>query len=192
MLARLLTVFPSWLTGRIDPRARREVRTWTKNNATLRTLQYGRFRRFLIWSTDHPVAFAASSGLAAAGVAYLTALQDWTAPWNLPPPKLKADFDIAAYTGVPWSVQATLVALVYPIVLSFIALMLQRKAHSTVALRVYVLDSAVVPAGASSVGLLVAMGGNTSRRHIARRNSSVSTWHRYWHWTELGCSSTSC
>lgn len=159
MLARLLTVFPSWLTGRIGPRARREVRTWTKNNATLRTFQYGRFRRFLIWSTDHPIVFAASSGLAAAGIAYLTAMQDWTAPWNLHPPKLKADFDIAAYTGVPWSVQATLVALVYPIVLSFIALMLQRKAHSTVALRVYVLDSAVVPAGASSIGLLVAMGG---------------------------------
>ena len=54
--------------------------------------------------------------------------------------------------------QATLAALVYPIVLSFIALMLQRKVHSTVALRVYILDSAIVPAGASSVALLVAMG----------------------------------
>ncbi|WP_337315223.1 hypothetical protein [Variovorax sp. CCNWLW235] len=157
-MARLLAIFPGWLTGRIGPRARQEVRTWTKNNATLRTLQYGRFRRFLIWSTDHPVVFATLSGLAAAGIAYLTAMQGWAAPWNLHPPKLKADFDIAAYTGVPWGVQATLVALVYPIVLSFIALLLQRKAHSTVALRVYVLDSAVVPAGASSIGLLVAMG----------------------------------
>lgn len=68
---------------------------------------------------------------------------------------MAGDFDVGAFTGVPWTVQATLVALVYPIVLSFIALMLQRKAHSSVALRVYVLDSAVVPAGASSVGLLV-------------------------------------
>ncbi|SAK82117.1 hypothetical protein AWB79_05432 [Caballeronia hypogeia] len=64
----------------------------------------------------------------------------------------------ASYTGVPWSVQATLVALVYPIVLSFIALMLQRRANSTAAMRAYVLDCGVVPAGASSVGLLVAMG----------------------------------
>lgn len=159
MLARLLTVFPGWLTGRIGPRARQEVRTWTKNNATLRTLQYGRFRRLLIWSTDHPVVFAALSGLTAAGIAYLATIQDWIAPWRLHSPNLKADFDIAAFTSVPWSVQATLVALVYPIVLSFIALMLQRKAHSTVALRVYVLDSAVVPAGASSIGLLAAMGG---------------------------------
>jgi hypothetical protein len=94
----------------------------------------------------------------AACIAYLIAVQQWAPAWRLAAPALNHDFDIAAYTGVPWSVQATLVALVYPIVLSFIALMLQRKAHSTVALRVYVLDSAVVPAGASSVGLLVAMG----------------------------------
>lgn len=158
MFARLLAALPAWITGRIGPRARTEVRSWTKNNATLRTLQYGKFRRLLIWSTDHPLVFAMLAGAAATCIAYLAAVQKWTAPWGLAAPVLKADFDVAAYTGVPWSVQATLVALVYPIVLSFIALMLQRKAHSTVALRVYVLDSAVVPAGASSIGLLVVLG----------------------------------
>lgn len=101
--------------------------------------------------------FAVLVGLLAVGAAYLLAFQKWTT-WSLPAPALKKDFDIAAYAGVPWSVQATLVALVYPIVLSFVALMLQRKAHSTVSLRVYILDSAVVPAGASSVGLLLVMG----------------------------------
>jgi hypothetical protein len=111
-----------------------------------------------MWGTDHPVFFAISVGLFAAGTAYLLAIQKWTAPWGLLAPELKADFDVAAFAGVPWSVQATLVALVYPIVLSFIALMLQRKAHSTVSLRVYILDSGVVPAGASSVGLLLVMG----------------------------------
>jgi hypothetical protein len=111
-----------------------------------------------LWGTDHPVVFAASVGLLAAGSAYLLTIQQWTAPWGLPAPVLNADFDIAAFAGVPWSVQSTLVALVYPIVLSFITLMLQRKAHSAVSLRVYILDSAVVPAGASSVGLLLVMG----------------------------------
>lgn len=158
MFEWLLRFSPSWVTGRIGPRARREVRSWTQGNPTLRTYRYGLLRRFLMWGTDHPVVFAASVGLLAAGAAYLLAIQKWTAPWGLPAPELKPDFDAAAFAGVPWSVQATLVALVYPIVLSFIALMLQRKAHSTVSLRVYILDSAVVPAGASSVGLLLAMG----------------------------------
>lgn len=158
MLARILAALPAWFTGRIGPRAVREVHSWTKNNATLRTLRYGRFRRLLIWSTDHPIVFAAMTGTAALCIAYLVAVQKWAEPWVLSAPALTSEFDIAAYAGVPWSVQATLVALVYPIVLSFIALLLQRKTHSTVALRVYVLDSAVVPAGASSIGLMVLMG----------------------------------
>lgn len=158
LLARLLAVLPAGLTGRIESRARREVHSWTKNNATLRTLQYSRFRRFLMWSTDHLVVFALSAGVAAACIAYFLAIQEWATPWRLAAPELKSDFDVGAYAGVPWSVQATLVALVYPIVLSFIALMLQRKEHSTIGLRVYILDSAVAPAGASSIGLLVAMG----------------------------------
>ncbi|MGC4367993.1 hypothetical protein [Hydrogenophaga sp. R2] len=157
-MERVLQLIPAWITGRIGPRARREVRSWTRGNATLRTYRYDPLRRLLIWGTDHPVVFAALVGLVAAAAAYLLAVQQWAPSWGLPAPQLKTDFDVAAYAGVPWSVQATLVALVYPIVLSFIALMLQRKAHSTVSLRVYILDSAVVPAGASSLGLLLAMG----------------------------------
>ncbi len=158
MIAWLLSLVPFGLTGRVGPRARREVRGWTKNNATLRTLRYGSFRRCLMWGADHPVLFALLLASCSAGMAYLAAGQRWTFAWHLPGPKLDEKFDAGAYTGVPWGVQATLVALVYPIVLSFIALMLQRRAHSTVALRVYVLDAAVVPAGASAIGLLLTMG----------------------------------
>ena len=158
MLARLLAVFPGWITGRIGPRARRQVQSWTKKNAILRTLRYGYFRRSLMWSADHPLAFAIFVAASAAGVAFVAAIQNYSTPWRLGAPELNEDFDVAAYVGVPWTVQATIVALVYPIVLSFIALMLQRRSHSAVALRVYVLDSAVVPAGASSIGLLVSLG----------------------------------
>lgn len=111
-----------------------------------------------MWSTEHPIAFVFMAGTVATSVGYLVAGQQCPLLWHMPAPDLKADFDVAAYAGVPWAVQATLVALVYPIVLSFIALLLQRKAQSTVALRAYVLDCAVVPAGSSSIGLMVLMG----------------------------------
>lgn len=158
MTAWLLSWLPGWLTGSAGSRAHREVSGWTKNNATLRTLRYGRLRRLLLWSSDHPVVFATIIGTVAASLASIIAGHHWDSVPNLPRTELNDSFDLPAYTGVPWSVQATLVALVYPIVLSFIALMLQRRAHSSVALRVYVLDSAVIPAGASSIGLLLAMG----------------------------------
>ncbi|TPG24956.1 hypothetical protein EAH83_11030 [Variovorax ginsengisoli] len=112
----------------------------------------------MIWGTDRPVTFALLMGAIAAATSYLLVCADWILGWRIPAPKLASGFDLSAFAGVPWSVQATLVALVYPLVLSFIALTLQRKAHSTVSLRVYILDSAVVPAGASSIGLLIALG----------------------------------
>jgi hypothetical protein len=158
LLEYLLAVLPGAITGRVVPRARREVRAWTRGNITLRSLRYGWFRRLLMWGTERPVKFTFLVAMASALVGYLVAIQGWEPKWRLFPPTLSNDFDAAAYAGVPWTVQATLVALVYPIVLSFIALMLQRKAHSTVSLRTYVLDSGVVPAGATALCLIVVMG----------------------------------
>lgn len=158
MVAWLLSCLPSWITGRAGPKARREVAGWTKGNTTLRTLRYEGFRRLLLRGTDRPGRFAFVVALAALAIAYLSTAVSLRYIPRLPELTLDAKFDAAAFTGVPWSVQATLVALVYPIVLSFMALMLQRRVHSTVALRVYVLDSGVVPAGASSIALVLAMG----------------------------------
>ena len=161
MIARLLAWLPGWATGQVGPRARRIVKGWTRKNGTLRSLHYGPARRVLLWGGDHPASFALLAGLVSATIALVSTKADkvWARLPALQSPPLERSFDLAAYSGVPWSVQATLVALVYPIVVSFIALMLQRRAHSTVALRVYVLDSAVVPAGASSIGLLLVTGG---------------------------------
>ncbi|MYN40323.1 hypothetical protein GTP55_13150 [Duganella sp. FT109W] len=101
--------------------------------------------------------FSFAIGLLAALISRICTRQNSWWP-TLPVPALRPDFDISAFASVPWSVQATIVALVYPIVVSFIAILLQRKAHSTVALRAYLLDSGVVPSGASSIALLIAMG----------------------------------
>ncbi len=158
MIPWLLSLLPRSFTGRVGPKARQVVKSWTRNNATLRTLRYGWFRRLLFWSADHPAAFAVLMGIATGCLGYVIAGQNWCFLPHLAGPVLGRNFDGSAYSGVPWSVQATLVVLVYPIVFSFIALLLQRRAYSTVALRVYVLDSAIVPAGASSLGLLLVMG----------------------------------
>lgn len=158
LIEKIFVLLPSWVTGRIGPRASRHVRSWTSSNPTLRKYRYSAVRRFLIWGSHKPLSFAGCVALFAACAAYFLAVQKWFTPWRLPAFKSFQGFDISAYAGVPWAVQATLVALVYPIVLSFIALMLQRRAHSTVSLRVYLLESSVVPAGASSIGLMLLMG----------------------------------
>jgi len=62
------------------------------------------------------------------------------------------------FLGAAWAIQAALVALVFPLVLAFTAIMLQRRAQSILALRVYMYDSGAIPSGASSSALLFLMG----------------------------------
>lgn len=62
------------------------------------------------------------------------------------------------YFGTLWTIQATLVALVYPIVIAFVAVLLQRRATAKLSLRIYALDAAIAPAGSSAIALLSWMG----------------------------------
>lgn len=158
MLAQILCLLPAIVTGRVESRARREVRELTRNNPTRIEYGYAPPRRILMWGAKCPVKFTLSVGFVCVFVGI--SVDELLRRLNFYPSVEAASkaYEIASYLGIPWAVQATLVALVYPIVLSFVALMLQRKAHSTVALGAYVWDSGVIPAGISSLGLLIFMG----------------------------------
>lgn len=155
MISYLLNYLPFWITGRLSLRAHRDIRSWINHNNTLKSHQFSFPRKILFWGSDHPVLFTLLVTLVTVGISYVTVTQSWIAYPNVLTLSTRDDFEIESFVGVIWTVQATLIALVYPIVVSFIALMLQRKANSSVSLRIYILDSAVVPAGASSVGLLL-------------------------------------
>jgi hypothetical protein len=65
---------------------------------------------------------------------------------------------LSSYFGTLWSVQATITALVYPIVISFVAVLLQRRATAKLSLRLYLRDAVVLPAGIGSLVLLALLG----------------------------------
>jgi hypothetical protein len=97
----------------------------------------GRFSTMALWGGSHPIIFAAIVGLGCA----ILALACWPAPYPnwafIPFPDLPSDYTNAAFFGTIWSVQATLIALVYPIVLTFVPILLQRRASSKFALTFY-------------------------------------------------------
>ncbi|CAJ9446204.1 Uncharacterised protein [Burkholderia pseudomallei] len=66
--------------------------------------------------------------------------------------------EFAAYFGTLWSVQATIAALVYPIVIAFVAVLLQRRATAKLSLQLYLRDAAALAAGISSIALVATMG----------------------------------
>ena len=155
MISHLLNYLPFWITGCLSQKAHRNIKSWIHYNNTLKSYQFSFPRKILFWGSDHPVLFTLLVTLVTVGTSCVLVTQTWVAYPKLLPLTTRETFEIESFIGVIWTVQATLIALVYPIVVSFIALMLQRKANSSVSLRIYILDSAVVPAGASSVGLLL-------------------------------------
>jgi hypothetical protein len=79
---------------------------------------------------------------------------DWFAPAWL---KWEATEQLTHFSTV-WTIQTTLAALVYPIVISFVAVYLQRRPAAETFIHLYLLDSGGLAAGLSSLSLVVVMG----------------------------------
>lgn len=156
-IAWLLSLLPGAVTGQLRPRARRVARRWMRHNATWRSLRYWPPRSWLFWGGAHPIQFVICVAAAVFGIAYVLGMPHFGRGALIGPSAIDGKYDLAPFVGVPWSIQATVVSLVYPIVLSYIGLLLQRRVTSSALQHVYQLDSAVVPAGSSSLALLLVM-----------------------------------
>lgn len=136
--------------------ARRDQAAWFAQNNCRRRLALSRLERDLLFAGEHPLRLAFS--LLALQIALLTLAavlpQSWFAPswlgWETA--------DQLAHFATVWTIQATLAALVYPIVISFVAVYLQRRPAADAFIHVYMLDSGGLAAGLSSLGLVVVMG----------------------------------
>lgn len=155
-VGRLLEFAPSTWSGSVRAEgARRVAARWRKRGPE--SAAGAGMSLLLRWGAQRPIAFSGAAGAFSAVLGWLVVVVG--AHW-LAQSSIEADLptDRAAFFGVPWGVQATLVALVFPVVISFVALMLQRRAHASMSLRVYALESGVVPAGSSSIALLLVLG----------------------------------
>ena len=117
----------------------------------------GWFASTMLLGGSHPIIFAALIGIACTVVALVCLPAPYPEWIVIHFPDLPADYTHTAFFGTIWTVQATLIALVYPIVLTFVPILLQRRASSKFALGFYMRDSAVLPAGTSSLALLVVL-----------------------------------
>jgi hypothetical protein len=128
------------------------VRQWQDSAPELRKNSW--FERLLLGATAHPWIFlwavtAMWAFIAAVLLALGTYLSFPMGNWE--------KSDLPTYFGTAWSVQATVVAVVYPLVISFVTFLLQRRATAKVALTAYLLETGVKPSGASSFALLLLM-----------------------------------
>jgi len=138
--------------------AGRWVKEWNAGSAERRRLRYPTSERVLQWAGEHSVACIVLVWLA---TTTLSVVLGWAVPsyfgFSLFPAKGK-ESELLTYFGTLWTIQATIAALVYPIVIAFVAVLLQRRATAKLSLRLYLLDTAVAPAGGSAIALLTWMG----------------------------------
>ena len=95
--------------------------------------------------------------------AVLALVPGWLLPEVFKVPVLARDWvgqpsDLLGIYNAIFAIQATVTAVVYPVVIAFVALLLQQADQSMATLRTYLIDSGVLPAGLSAIALLVILG----------------------------------
>jgi hypothetical protein len=146
MLGRILNT--------LSHRLKREEAEWRRKNITRREMAYGQLRNALLRMAEHPVRCPIFVLIISAIASIsLSVLPD-------PVPKITLSYnptDVVSYFSAPWSVQAAVAALVYPIVLAFVTLVLQRRNAKSI-LHIYLHDSAALISGLMALFLLIFMG----------------------------------
>jgi hypothetical protein len=134
---------------------RKEERDWFRSNDLRRRLRHHWFDREVLKGGEHPIryAFALSALLVLVIVLRYVIPEDWfVGYWS----SWGAAEQLSYFTSL-WAVQATIAALVYPFIIAFVALLLDRRPSSKAFLQIYLVDSGGLAAGLSSLFLVLSM-----------------------------------
>lgn len=146
-----------WLSS-LRYHVRRNVDQWRANNATIQELRYNRLHALVILGSRHLIfAQAILFGLGPL-VSMLIALAQpsVSAKWTF----WLVKTDPSTLLATVWTVQVTLAAVVYPIVIGFITLMFQQRPSSTLRMMIFLDDSGAKLSGLSSLILCLVAAGH--------------------------------
>ncbi len=131
----------------------KEEHKWRKNNYR-REIGYSFLRRFLLSISDNPIIVNIYVSLLVLGITIglLIGLND---------PHSEGQSSeistLASYFTTLWTVQAAISGLIYPIVISFVTLLLQRRHSAKSSLDVYLNDTFAILSGVSGLSLILVM-----------------------------------
>ncbi len=146
-----------WLLNSLSRRASIWVNEWNNTSLDRNKLNYSSLQRILLHASESPFSFVLSIWFFICAISIGTWIgQEYfdlclvTYLWK--------ESELLTYFGTLWTLQGTVCALVYPIVIAFVAVLLQRRSTVKLSLRLYYIDAAVIPSGASAIALLTWMG----------------------------------
>ena len=145
-----------WLLNTLSYRLRSELRVWRKASQTLRKNAWPLYQRVLVSAGEHPLWFPLRLFL----VVLLLSAAAWGYKVYYPPATYISPSPLSGledYFFTLWTVQATIAAMIYPIVIGFVALLLQRRHSAKASLQIYLHDSAAILTGLSALFLVMTM-----------------------------------
>lgn len=133
------------------------VKEWNQASPERNKFDYSIIERLLLRAGEAPLLFVSIIWF----ISNVLSLICWIAPKYLScclATYIWKDAEYLTYFGTLWTLQGTVCALVYPIVIAFVAVLMQRRSTAKLSLRLYYLDAAVIPSCASTIALLTWMG----------------------------------
>ena len=129
---------------------------WAAKNPVRQRVRYGWLRRLFVRAAGQPIG---SSGLLFVLFSFFSLIAYLGPIPGLPFVRFSfSDASALTYLSTIWVIQATIVALIYPIVIAFVTFLVQRLHQGQSVLHVYLHDSGAVFSGSSSLMLLLLMG----------------------------------
>lgn len=143
------------LLGTVEFHVRQTEAEWRDQSMEFRRHAYGPVRRWLVGRFARPLSIPAC---------VLTFGLAWTFIATLPVPKwfewsvgTHQPQDVTAFFTATWSIQAAIAALVYPIVIAFVTILVQRQHGAKASLYVYLNDAAAISSALSALSLVCLM-----------------------------------
>ena len=149
MLGRLLNT--------LSYRLARELRDLRKANKSIRDDAWPWYQRVLIAAGKHPVQIPLGLFLVIVFLSVaVCSYHLFCGPVTFGLPSQLPVSEQHFFTL--WAVQATVAAMIYPIVIGFVALLLQRRHSAKASLQIYLHDSAAILTGLSALFMVLTMG----------------------------------
>lgn len=137
-------------------RVNQEEKEWKSKSTLRKEYAYGKLRGILIHLSRKPAKWAFILLIFFGLLTFV--ISQLPVEWLV---SVKSEFntpDLISYFSTLWSVQATIVALIYPIVIAFVTLLLQRRHSAKSYLNIYLHDTSALLSGLCTIGLIFLMG----------------------------------
>ncbi|WP_027362092.1 hypothetical protein [Halodesulfovibrio aestuarii] len=146
-----------WLVNSLKYHVEKDIRETIYNNSEFKKLKWSSLQRLVVWGAQHLIL--ANVVIASVAVCVAIVVSRYYELLSVTFPSLHGLASLVEFQGEIFAVQATLVGLIFPLVIAFISILLEGKSAKEAMWQVYKHSSGFMLVGYSSLWLLLSYVG---------------------------------